>query len=302
MKDQGSEIAQGIRRNWKAIRAAEKGQRRIALDGFPFDSWLLSLSPLYRRSRTLYREAGGEFRAAVISSPRTLSSDALLSNLIEYTPIADELYWSATDRVERGSPKTSHARILELRSWCAPVFHEQSHRLIWNFLPQPARDRRSIHRYLNFCEALVVATDMALGDQLGTRLSRLFYLSGATYDPGTDSLKRLQKKTGWRRAYRNLLHVAVHATYLNLELFETDDIHKIVRHLHGSGHTGTVDRCLRLDRGFVEITNIVWQEKNWKKLRPAQARRETPLTLPPDPLDHRLIYLWSEKWFESMGL
>jgi hypothetical protein len=302
LKDQGAEIARGIRANWKSIRAAERSTKRLALDGFPFDAWLLRLSPLYRRSRSLYLESGGRFRSAVTSSPRTLSSGALLSQMIEYTPIADELYWSATDRVERGSPRNSHARILELRSWCAPVFHEQSHRLIWKFLPPPPHDRRSIHRYLNFCEALVVATDMALGDHLGPRLSRLFYLSGATYDPGTDSLKRLPKGLRPRRAYRNLLQAAVQATYLNLELFAADDIHQVIRHLHGPGHAATVDRCLRLDRGFVEITNIVWQEKNWRKLRPVRARTENPLTLPADPLDHRLIYLWSEKWFEKMGL
>jgi len=304
MKDQAQTIARGIRAHWKKIQAAESARSRLALSGFPFDAWLLELSPLYLRSRKKYLAQGGRFQASVISSPRTLSSDALLADFIEYTPIAPELYWSARDPIERKSPAVSLDRILELRSWCAPVFHEQSHRLLWRSLPRPPQDRRSIHRYLNFCEALVVATDMALGDFLGERLSRLFYLTGATYDPGTSICKTLRTP----RAYRNYLHAAVTAIYLNLELFEVADIHKVVRHLHptlGASAKKVVDRCLRLDRGFVEITNVIWQEKNWKKLRSLRQRSKNSkdeLQLPQDPLDHRLLYLWSEKWFDEMAI
>ena len=304
MKRQAETIARGIRTHWKKIQAAESSYPSLALSGFPFDAWLLELSPLYLKSRKNYLAQGGKFQASVISSPRTLSSDSLLSDFIEYSPIAAELYWSARDPLERKNPAVSLERILELRSWCAPVFHEQTHRLLWKFLPGPPQDQRSIHRYLNFCESLVVATDMALGDFLGERLSRIFYLTGATYDPGTSSRKSLRTQ----RAYRNYLHAAVLATYLNLELFESGDIHKIVRHLHpslGAWAKKAVSRCLRLDRGFVEITNVIWQEKNWRKLRSLRRGSRNlrdELKLPQDPLDDRLIYLWSEKWFDEMDI
>lgn len=301
MKSQAQEIARGIRTHWKSIVEAEKRNSKIALAGFPFDAWLLELSPLYRRSRMSYLKQGGKLSPSVISSPRTLSSDSLLSDHIEYSPISQELYWSARDPLERKNPKLSLERILELRSWCAPVFHEQSHRLLWKFLPPPPKDRRSIHRYLNFCEALVVATDMALGDFLGQRLSRLFYLSGATYDPGSSTRSKLKSK----RSYRNYLHAAVLATYLNLELFESEDTYKVVEHLHsdlGPWATKAVDRCLRLDRGFVEITNVIWQEKNWKKIRSLRRGPEEGLKLPQDPLDHRLLYFWTEKWLDEMEI
>lgn len=299
---QGREIASGIRRHLKTQRAAEKKQRKLALDAFPFDAWLLSISPLYRRSREKYLKMGGTFRVATISSGRSLSSDALLEPRIEYTPMAEEMYWSAVDRVECASPGNSLSRILELRSWCAPVFHEQTHRLLWSFLPPPPKERRGIHRYLNFTEALVVATDMALGDLLGPGRSRLFYLVGSTYDPGTKVWSELHN----RRRYRNYLHAAVLATYLNLELYEADDIRKIVRHLHpglGRYTERVVDRCLRLDRAFVEVTNVTWQEKNWRKLRRLKgAGSARALTVTKDRLDHSQIYLWSERWFEEMGL
>ena len=307
------EIASSIRRNLKAIRRAEERRADLTIQGFPFDAWLIELSALYRRSRKLYYEQGGSFSPQVISSPRSLSSDSLLANVIQYTPTSEELYWSASDPVERKNPSTSLGRILELRSWCAPVFHEQTHRILWKFLPPPPDSKRKIHRYLNFCEALVVATDMALGDALGPKTSRLFYLSGATYDPGTDAAKRLKST----RNYCNYLHACVLATYLNLELLDAADIQKIVTHRHpglGTWARRATDRCLRLDRGFVEITNITWQAKNWRKLRvmhtfSEQVRRTSklPLKLPPlelskDPLDDRLIYLWSEKWFQHLQI
>lgn len=300
---QAAEIASGIRRHRSRILAAESKWKSLALEGFPFDAWLLSLSPLYRLSRRRFLSGGGRLVPALISSPRSLSSDQLLQNLIEYSPVARELYWSATDRLERRNPGTSHPRILEIRSYCAPVFHEQSHRLLWNFLPPPPRDEAGIRRYLNFCEALVVATDMALGDCLGSGLSRLFYLTGATYDPGTRVWTELKS----RRRYREYLKACVLATYLNLELYEAGDIAAVVeRSFSGLGPYASraVERCLRLDRAFVEITNTGWQDANWKKLRMLwnPKARLKPLDPGLGPTEGSACHAWVEKWFAWMGL
>jgi len=300
-KTQASEIASGIRRNHKAIRAAERrfAKSRLILEGFPFDAWLLSLSPLYRRSRERYLEMGGSFRAGVISSPRTLSSTSLLETVIEYSPLSGELYWAATDPVERKNLTDSHARILELREYCASVFHEQSHRLLWRFLPPPPRSEGGISRYLNFCEALVIATDMALGDSLGPTLSRLFYLTGATYDPGTRTLQEIKKGRAAARRYRNYLHQVVLASFLYLELHEPDEILNRIGAQADPLMTRAVERALRLDQAFVRITNVGWQQKNWKLLRRFKGAGSKAAL---DPGDSWLIYLWAEKWFEEMGL
>lgn len=275
----------------------------------PFDSHLLALSPLYRRSRSRYLSLGGTFVPALLSSGRSLGSPTLLSSEIHYSPVESELIWTAMDGVERQNAHRAGERILELRAFVTTLFHEQNHRTLWKLLPPSPSDRNGVRRYLNFAESLVITLDMALGDELGPRISSPFYLLGATYDPGT-TIREL--KVG-RRVYRNYLQAALHATYLNLELFAPADIEAGIRALF-PGLGGLAERAARragrLDRAFVWKTNPSWQRKNWRQVasHPGRACRQPvgrdpkPLVLPADPRDHRLQYLIAERCFEAFGL
>jgi hypothetical protein len=265
-----------------------------------FDSLLLDLSPLYRRSRALYRKAGGSFHATLVTSPRTLSSPILLEPRIEYTPLETELRWAATDPRQRRDP----AHLLRLRTYVASLFHEQNHRLLWQLLPPPPRGRDGVRRYLNFAESLVIATDMALGDELAP-LSEPFYLCGAIYDPGTGA--RAAPALRARRQYRNYLQAAAHATYLMLELYDPRRIPRGVEALFpglGEWATAAAERAARLDERFIARTNLAWQRQHGARAgRILRSRARGPeLRLPTSPMDHRLQYLWAEKWLERIGL
>jgi hypothetical protein len=270
----------------------------LALPEQPFDAQLLSVSPLYRRSRSRFVEGGGVFRPALVSSPRTLGSPILLEQRIEYSPIEGELVWAAMDPAQSRDP--SH--LLRLRTFSSSLFHEQSHRLLWRMLPPPPGSPAGLRRYLNFVESLVVAVDMALGDELGPELAATFYLAGVVYDPGT----RTRAEAGGRREYRNYLQAAMHATYLNLEMYDPARIPDVIAALFpmlgGLGERAGRRAC-NLDRGFVERTNPVWQKRHRKAVLAALSRLPgRPLELPADPRDNRAQYLVAEKWFESLGL
>jgi len=267
----------------------------------PFDAVLLSISPLYRQSRHLYLESKGEFRSLLVSSPRTLSSPTLLEPLIQYSPVETELVWAATDPIERQN--THH--LLTLRTFVGSLFHEQNHRTLWTILPPPPGDAKGIRKYLNFAESLVISIDMALGDELGPKLARELYLTGAIYDPGTD-IQKLQLN---RREYRNYLQATTHATYLNLEHYDPKQIGKGIAALFpslGSLSERAAKRSGNLDRAFVWNTNPAWQKKHRGKVARALASdREKlvlPLVLPDNPMDNRQQYLLAEKWFEALGL
>ncbi len=279
------------------------------LPGQPFDSHLLALSALYRKSRRLYRSLGGGFSPALLSSGRTLSSASLLTNHIEYSPIEQEMIWTATDPLE------NRETLFQLRTYCTSVFHEQNHRILWSLLPPPPSKESELRMYLNFAESLVVATDMALGDELNYYSSRLFYLTGVIYHSGTYAHQEL----GSSRKYRNYLHAAIYSTYLNLEMFDADPIKKGLHHLYptlGVIADYAMERSLDLDRKFVEITNPFWQEKHLKKVKTTSKKssrksevpagpfqnNSLPLILPRDPLDNRLLYLWAEKWMDKIGI
>jgi hypothetical protein len=283
--------------------SSKKKHHPLALSEQPFDSLILSLSPLFRLSRKTYLKQGGTFLATLLSSPRTLSSTELLEQRIEYSPIERELIWSATDPVESRGPQLT--RLFETRGYSTSLFHEQNHRILWKFLPPPPPVRRKgseVFRFLNFVESLVVTLDMALGDELGPEFSQILYLSGVAYDPGT----RLREKSISRRTYRNYLHACLYATYLTLELYEKKDVEKAVTYLYPSNLELTkraIQRACRLDEAFVRITNLDWQEKNYKRVVKKLSRSGVPpLVLTENALDHRLQYLWAEKWFEKMGL
>jgi hypothetical protein len=263
----------------------------------PFDSLLLSISPLYQKSRQLYLKSKGSFRSLLVSSPRTLSSPTLLEPLIQYSPVETEMIWAATDPIER---KNSH-HLLTLRTYVGSLYHEQNHRSLWKILPPPPKDAAGIRRYLNFAESLVISADMALGDELGPRLARELYLTGTVYDPGTD-VRRLGLS---KREYRNYLQATTHATYLNLEFYDPNQIGAGVAALFpslGELSERASQRSGNLDRAFVWKTNPAWQKKHRDKVARALSSNQEELILPEDPMDNRLQYLLAEKWFEALGL
>ena len=225
-------------------------------------------------------------------SSRTLTSPILLDQCIEYTPIARELSWAATDKIEK------EARLTELRTYCTNLFHEQNHRILWRFLPPPPRSPGNASRYLNFVESLIVALDMALGDELGHGVSRFFYLTGVTYDPGTDILKDGLTS----REYRNYLHACSYATFMKLEFYEEADIRKAIARLYPQDSktlTRALQRALRLDNAFVQITNPMWQETHLPEFtRRMGSDSKKALTVSRDPLENHLHYLWAERWFD----
>lgn len=277
---------------------------RHELPGHPLDRELLTYSPLYRKSRELFLRDGGELIPSVASSGRSLSSSSLLTPEIEYGPIRRELFWSATDPLESRRPE----RLLTLRSWVTSLFHEQNHRVLWRLLPPiDLRSRGAVSRHLNWAESLVIALDMALGDELGPKFAGLCYRIGATYDPGTD-IKREghgSKRLSCRR-YRNYLQAALYATYLNLELYDPTRIPKVIGALYPDPDGLSVraaHRALQLDRAFVVSTNRRWQKLHGVRL--ARLLEKNPgeaVALPEDPLDNRLPYLFGERWFETFGL
>ena len=294
-----------------------------AVDGQPFDSMLLALSPLYRKSRSLFLSQGGVLKSALISSPRTLSSSSLLTNTLEYSPIEKELLWSATDPRE----KRNFSHLLTLRSYISNLFHEQNHRILWSFLPYPSsaeglskvKANTQLRNYLNFVESLVVILDMALGDELGAKKAQQFHRAGVIYNPGSEIKLELRQK----RQYRNYLQASLLATYLCLEHYDINRIPDVVSAQFPGFEAfafRAASRSVQLDRKFVLETNPIWQRRNKAKiqgfllnseknscfpLRVASKQKfsEIPsLVFSTDPLENRVQYLWAEKWFDHLGL
>ncbi len=294
----GIALQKGIR----ALADAPIGPRpREALAGQPFDAHLLAASPLFRTSRKLFLKMGGTFTPSLLSSPRSLTSPNLIENHLEYSPIENEMLWLATDPIE--SKKVDG--LLQLRTYSSSLFHEQNHRILWAHLPPPAAGRNSLRKYLNLCEAIVVTTDMTLGDELSHGFSEFFYLAGTTYDPGTD-LKTVWRPSG--REYRNYLQALLHATYLNLESYGSDGIKTLIPSMFptlGKMAERAADRALRLDRLFVDFTNPEWQGRHAKKVlerKTLPPGRPKPIEIGDAPSDNRIAYLFFEKWLDLFGI
>lgn len=293
------------RKHFAALRSAITGLAKLQPKRLPqhhvaeqpFDGLLLSMSPLYQRSRLLYLQSKGTYRSLLVSSPRTLSSPTLLEPLIQYSPVETEMLWAAIDPIERKNAN----HLLTLRTYVGSLFHEQNHRTLWTILPPPPKDAEGIRRYLNFAESLVISADMALGDELGPKIARKLYLTGTIYDPGTD-VRSLKLS---RREYRNYLHATAHATYLNLEFYDPEQIGRGIAALFpslGKLSERATKRSGNLDRAFVWNTNPAWQRKHRDKVARALSSPQEKLVLPDDPMDNRLQYLLAEKWFEALGL
>ncbi len=274
---------------------------RSALSGHPFDSLLLATSSLYRKSRQLYREQAGTFSPSLLSSARSLSSSDLLKNHISYSPTEDELIWAA---------KHEPASVLKLRTLTTSVFHEQSHRILWKHFQEAQvhapREKNALRRYLNFVESLVVLMDMALADQVNPNTATALYLVGSIYDPGTRVRSELGNSRAARRQYRNYLHAAAYATYLNLEFYRPSQIARAIHALYpslGPLEERVCARALRLDRNFVTRTNPIWQHRNHRPIVKALCKSANPgLILPEDPLQNVQHYLIAESWMQRFGL
>ena len=291
------ELIKAIQVHAKTRAKSRVKKHPLSLPGQPFDSQLLTLSPLFLKSRKIYLKQKGKFEPALLTSPRSLSSAALLGEKIQYSPIEDELIWTATDPIEKKSPRRLEKHLLELITYSTSLFHEQNHRIIWKLLPPPPSSPAGLRRYLNFAESLVVTLDMALGDELGPKLARGFYLSGVTYDPGTTVRKELKES----RSYRNYLQAALHSTYLHLELYNSDNIRQGIEKMFsglGTYATRANQRSSNLDTLFINLTNPDWQRRNQQTVRRELARgREAPLLLSDDPGENWTQYLIAEKLF-----
>lgn len=309
LKALGGQDDRILREGIRILSSVTVSRHAYSLSEQPFDSLLLRKSRLFLKSRDLFLKLGGKFTATLVSSSRTLTSPILLTKEIEYTPIERELIWAAKDPIE-SSPRKHSQRLLQTRTLCTSLFHEQNHRILWNLLPPPSLEKREVTRYLNFMESLVVTLDMALGDELTPALSRVFYLSGVLYDPGTEIRTEIQKEKHPRRIYRNYLHACLYATYLKLQFYKDEDIRKLIFHLYSSMDkkadnklcARAIERALRLDDDFVQVTNPTWQKKHISSVISGFGRGKNALLLPEDPRVNYPAYLWAERWFEAIGL
>jgi len=280
----------------------------LALPGQAFDSFFLRESRLYKKSRELFLAQKGVHEARLSSSPRSLSSPVLLENRIQYSPTQDELLWIATDRGERKNDEG----LLRVVRYSTSVFHEQSHRILWELLPLPKDTTPAgLRRYLNFIESLVVGIDMALGDELGPKLSAVGYLSGTLYDPGTYA------EFADKREQRNYLQVAIRATYLALESYSSPKVARQmsswlplwIPSLPKEAALHAVKRALRLDDAFIEVTNPAWQKKYLRTFGAYIASRKkkfpkkkSDFEISPDPDNWIMPYLVIEDVFTRLGI
>lgn len=264
----------------------------LEIPGQPFDRFYLTSSKLFTHSRKEFLNGKGVFSPFFISSERSLSSSGLLGNEIEYTPHEKELFFRA---------KEKDTGIGAFTRFSVSTFHEQNHRIFWKSLPVPTSlNEETLRRYLNLMESLVVALDMALGDELGTKNSAPGYQLGVLYDPGTEI------SFGTRRERLNYYHCAVHATFLNLEGYAKKNILGFLadryQHLAKPLRDRAIERSLVLDRLFVEKTNPLWQKKHKKELLrffSAYAPARKILKLSEDPGEFTSEYLLTE---EVLGL
>lgn len=259
----------------------------LSLYEYPFDLALLSMSSIYRESRIQYLDLGGRFAPRISSVMRSLSAQDLFKNEIEYSPIASELHWFAENRKDVFDPLEQVSAFERFNG--VSVFHEQNHRILWQFLPPAPKGAREFGRYLNYAESLVVMLDLALADQVGPRLSEAFERMKVLYRAG-----RVSKKwSSSRAAYREYLVAAQFATYLILELVHPDDVLSAVDFVlpgQKSMNRDAVSRAFDINELFTRVTNPEWQKRNLKiaqkKLSNIHSGSdEIPLELPKDPLD-----------------
>jgi len=253
---------------------------------YPFDQQLLTLSSLYRFSRTKYLEQGGRFRPSLCSTLRALSAQDLFKDEIAYSPSESEIIWFKDFHEDTSDPELEIDSLTLFNGFA--LYHEQNHRVLWHRLPKPTASQESICRYLNFAEALVVALDLALGDELG-EISKTFERMKVIYRPGLHNPWKEESK----EEYRKYLMALTVATYYALELVHYDDILDVMNSVLPNQvqiNEDSLPRALDLSELFSRVTNPLWQEKYWQdavnKLQALHKdSKQKPLSLPEDPWD-----------------
>lgn len=260
---------------------------RLVVDEYPFDAQMLSLSPLYFKSRKAYLKLGGKFKPSVCSTMRSLSTQDLFKNEIHYSPLHSEMVWL----YENASHFTDTAdQVSAVQHFHAiSIFHEQNHRLVWQLMPKAPTDKINLRRYLNFSESLVVMLDLALADQINPKVSKALENMSLLYRPaGSSKLHKLSTAD-----YRQYLRAAFATTYYTLERIQSEDILKAVNYVLPENkklNKQAVRRGLELNQDFTEVTNPGWQEIYWQsaavKLKAIHKKSKAAvLVLPEDPLD-----------------
>ncbi len=273
--------------------------RSLFLKECPFDPQLIGLSSLFRKSREEYLKLGGLFTPSVVSTMRSLSTHDLFKNEIEYTPVHSEIIWLYENIKNLPDAFQQINAIKHFHD--ISIFHEQNHRIVWKLLPPAPTDKQNLRRYLNFAESLVVSLDLALADQVDSKLSKICERMSLFYRPaGPSNLKKLSSQD-----YRRYLLSAFCATYFCLEQIHSEDILKAVNYVLPSNkklNRLAVVRGLELNQDFTEVTNPQWQEIYWQSAASKlgkihQGSNKRVLFLPEDPLDLRDEFILVEKIF-----
>ncbi|MFV8249428.1 hypothetical protein [Bdellovibrio bacteriovorus] len=270
-----------------AQQPLSKKHSKLLLEDYPFDGALLNSSSVYRKSRDLYLSLGGTFTARVCSTMRSLSAQDLFKDNIEFTPTAAELGWFRDFYHEVADPLNEIHSLMRFNE--ISLFHEQNHRVIWRLLPPAPTEQRDISRYLNFAESLVVTLDLALGDQLGKKLSPVYERMKVIYRSGGEHTWMQKSKA----EYRQYLLAMFVSTYYLLEMINPEDILKAVDYVlpgQKKMNKEAVHRGLELSELFTRVTNPLWQDRYWQTAAAKLAKmhvdsEEEDLYLPEDPLD-----------------
>lgn len=273
--------------NFLAKLPTSKKYQKLCVPESAFDAQLLHASSLYRHSRVSYLSQDGRFVPRVSSMMRSLSAQDLFKDQLDYTPLMSEMMWFKDHYQEVADPKAQVASLKYFNE--NSLYHEQNHRVIWKLLPPAPKGKEDLRRYLNFAESLVVALDLALGDQLGVKTSEALERLGIVFRPaGRDSFHKKSKAI-----YRDYLLALVATTYYALELIDPSDILKAVNYVLPGQHAvnkTAVRRGLELSELFTLNTNPQWQDLNWqdceKKLTAIhKGRNENAFLIAADPLD-----------------
>lgn len=277
---------------------------KLILNEYPFDLQLLNLSRLYRRSRQSFLAIGGRYSPKVCSTMRSLSTQNLFENNIDYTPSFSELMWFKDYHPVLPDPV---AELQALKGFSdISMYHEQNHRIIWQLLPPAPMEQHDLRRYLNFAESLVVTLDLALGDEVGHELSLVLERLCLLYRPGEKNNPYKKSK----KNYHNYLLAIFCATYYALERVVSGDILKAVNYIFPDQremNKRAVQRSLELSEQFTEVTNPQWQQLYWQSAA-AQLQKihkhtvRDTLYLPEDPLDLHEEFFYVRQVFDYYGI
>lgn len=267
--------------------SVSKKIQKLVLSEYPFDAQMLSLSPLYSKSRKAYIKLGGKFQPSVCSTMRSLSTQDLFKNEIHYSPMHSEMVWLYENANNFSDTDEQVSAVQHFHA--ISIFHEQNHRIVWQLMPKAPSDKTNLRRYLNFAESLVVMLDLALADQFNPQVSKALERMSLLYRPaGPVKLQKLPAAD-----YRQYLRAAFTTTYYALERINSEDILKAVNYVLPENkklNKQAVSRGLELNQDFTEVTNPGWQELYWQsavvKLKEIHKKSKQPvLILPEDPLN-----------------